>query len=91
LIGIAPETAYGTIVPGETPQRRVRLDTRLAPPVRAGERIGEADFYASGRLLGIVPVVAADDLPARPHPMGLSGIVSWVGHLMALISGSVHL
>jgi D-alanyl-D-alanine carboxypeptidase (penicillin-binding protein 5/6) len=91
LIGIAPETTYGTIVPGETPQRRVRLDARLAPPVRAGERIGEADFYASGRFLGTVPVVAADDLAPRPHPMGLSGLVSWVGRLMALISGSVHL
>jgi len=36
-------------------------------------------------------VVAADDLAPRPHPMGLSGLVSWVGRLMALISGSVHL
>jgi len=91
LIGIVPETTYGTIVPGETPQRRVRLDARLAPPVRAGDRIGEADFYASGRLLGTVPVVAAGNLAPRRHPMGLSGIVSWVGRLMALISGSVHL
>ena len=91
LIGIAPETAYGTIVPGETPQRRVRLDAPLAPPVRAGQRIGEADFYASGRLLRTVPVVAADNLGPRPHPMGLAGIASWVGRLVALISGSIHL
>jgi D-alanyl-D-alanine carboxypeptidase (penicillin-binding protein 5/6) len=88
LIGIAPESVDGVIQHGQTLQRRVSVDAPLVPPLRHGQRVGQADFYASGHLLRSVPVVAAADLEPQSHLSGVARIVTWVSRLVARLSGS---
>jgi serine-type D-Ala-D-Ala carboxypeptidase (penicillin-binding protein 5/6) len=79
IAAVVPETVYGALAPGETPVRRVMLFPRLAPPIQQGERIGEVAFYASERLVGSAPLVAAQG--ATPQA-GLIGIVQWAGRVV---------
>jgi D-alanyl-D-alanine carboxypeptidase (penicillin-binding protein 5/6) len=82
LIGVAPQTIYGTVALGETVERRVRPDGRSTLPVHRGTRVGVVSFYVSGRLLRSAPLVAASDVT----PGRLAEIISWVSHVVARIS-----
>lgn len=76
---VPPEPVYGALAPGEVAVRRVVLFSHLALPIRQGERIGEVVFYASGRLVGSAPLVAAHGTGPQTGPLG---IVEGVGRMV---------
>jgi len=88
VLGVVPEDVYGALAPGETAERRVRLRPDLELPVRRGEPIGEVAFYASGRLVGSAPIVAARAVSA---PSGLARVLEWVGRMITRASGALVL
>lgn len=100
VYGLA-ETGYGRppveLVPLRDVVRTVRVDrplvervvtsTALALPVTRGQRAGEVQVYADGRLIARAPLVAAESVPA----VGVAGKIKWyarrtVHHLFGLVS-----
>ncbi len=76
------------MAPGEVPQRRVSVRPHLSLPIRRGEQVGEVEFYASGRLVGSAPLVAARRVAP---PSGIQRVVEWVGRMITHTSGAAVL
>ncbi|HKV43244.1 MAG TPA: D-alanyl-D-alanine carboxypeptidase family protein [bacterium] len=79
LTGVVPRPVYAALLPGEVVRRQVSLDSHVALPIRRRARVGEVDFYVSGRLLRSAPLVAAEDVT---NPMGLPGLMGWFGRVV---------
>ncbi len=88
LLGVVPVNLYGAVAPGEVPQRRVSVRPHLSLPIRRGEQVGEVEFYASGRLVGSAPLVAARRVAP---PSGIQRVVEWVGRMITHTSGAAVL
>lgn len=84
IVGVAPEPVYGALAPGEVAVRRVALFPLLALPIRQGERIGDVSFYASERLVGSAPLVAAQGIGPQPWPFGIAEGVGRMVHVPAM-------
>ena len=85
LTGVVPEPVYVAVGPGDVIRRQVSPDLHVTLPIHRHARVGQVEFYASGRLLRSVPLVATDDLKA-PARAGLPGIVSLVTQMAGLFS-----
>ena len=72
-----------------TIERRLRPVAGLALPIRAGDRIGTDEIRVEGRVIGLVPALAAISAPpsgAAPSPAGFaSGLSEVFRVLLALI------
>jgi D-alanyl-D-alanine carboxypeptidase (penicillin-binding protein 5/6) len=79
LVGTVLQPVYGVVTDGDTVERHVTLEEHLTLPLRRGSQIGAVAFYDSGRLLRTVPLVAASDVPRHAQ---LTGILSWISHLV---------
>ena len=83
LITLVRKDLSGTI------ERRLRPVAGLALPIRAGDRIGTDEIRVEGRVIGLVPALAAISAPpsgAAPSPAGFaSGLSEVFRVLMALI------
>jgi D-alanyl-D-alanine carboxypeptidase (penicillin-binding protein 5/6) len=88
LTGVVPQPVYAALLPGDVVRRQVRLDPRVNLPIRRRARVGQVDFYASGRLLRSAPLVAAEDVTA---PTGWPGLMSWFGRVVSDLSAGSRL
>lgn len=86
--GVVTQSVFGALALGEVATPHVTLLPHLAPPLRRGERVGGVRFYASGRLVGAAPFVAAKDVKRQG---GLVQAVAWVGRVMTeFVRGAVQ-
>ena len=83
LVTLVRKDLSGTI------ERRLRPVAGLALPIRAGDRIGTDEIRVEGRVIGLVPALAAISAPpsgAAPSPAGFaSGLSEVFRVLLALI------
>lgn len=89
VVGIVASDVTAVTTPGENVVRRVSLATDLNAPLRRGDRIGEVAFSADGRLVGVSPLVAAEDV--RSERTGIEQLVDWIGHAVGSILGAAIL
>ena len=62
--GAAGEIRSLPAVDAERIERRVLLPKFLYAPVRAGEKVGQVQYFAGGKEIYSLPVVAAESVPA---------------------------
>ncbi|HLY22554.1 MAG TPA: D-alanyl-D-alanine carboxypeptidase family protein [bacterium] len=89
VVGIVASDVTAVTTPGENVVRRVSLATDLNTPLRRGDRIGEVVFSAGGRLVGVSPLVAAEDVTTERT--GIEQFVDWIGHAVGSILGAAIL
>lgn len=89
VVGIVASDVTVDTAPGEDVVRRVSLAGGLNAPLRRGDRIGEVEFSAGGRLVGVSPLVAAHDV--GPERTDLEQFVDWIGHALGHFIGAVTL
>ena len=89
VVGTVADDVTVDTTPGEAVVRRVTVAADLNAPLRRGDRIGEVAFSAGGRLVGVSPLVAADD--AVTERTGLEQFVDWIGHTVGRFLGAAIL
>lgn len=89
VVGTVADDVTVDTTPGEAVVRRVTVAADLVAPLRRGDRIGEVAFSAGGRLVGVSPLVAADD--AVTERTGLEQFVDWIGHTVGRFLGAAIL
>lgn len=89
LVGTVASDVTVDTAPGEEVVRRVSLAGGLNAPLRRGDRIGEVTFSTGGRLVGVSPLVAAQD--AGPERSDFEQFVNWIGHAVGHFLGAVAL
>jgi D-alanyl-D-alanine carboxypeptidase (penicillin-binding protein 5/6) len=87
--GVVLDDIYGVLAPGEEAVPFMSLKPRLALPIRRGDQIGELKFYASGRLVGAGPLVAAHGVDSPPGMV--DRMMEWVGRIVRQLSSAVVL
>ena len=89
VVGTVASDVTVDTAPGENVVRRVSLAGGLSVPLRRGDRIGEVKFSAGGRLVGISPLVAAQDV--GPEHTDFEQLVDWIGQAVGHFLGAVTL
>ena len=89
VVGTVASDVTTVTTPGEDVVRRVSLATDLNAPLRRGDRIGEVTFSAAGRLVGVSPLVAAEDVGSERT--GIEELVDWIGHAVGHFLGAAIL
>jgi D-alanyl-D-alanine carboxypeptidase (penicillin-binding protein 5/6) len=86
VVGTVPRDVSVDTAPGEPVARLVTLDGDVNVPVRRGDQIGEVRFSAGGRVVHVVPLVAAQNVVLQQSPV--EQVVDWFGHAVGHFFGA---
>lgn len=89
VVGTIASDVTADTAPGETVARHVMVSAALSLPLRRGDRVGEVAFSAGDRLLGVSPLVAADNVVGTRTEF--EEFVDWIGQTVGHLLGAVVL